>query len=219
MSDQHEQNINNGDHGAASGDAPIIIKKYANRRLYNTKTSGYVTLEHLNKMVRDGVEFMVCDAKTGDDITRSILTQIILEAEGKDGQTLLPISFLRQLITYYGDQMNHATLPRYLELTMGAFQEHQGQFRKMAEDNMSSMFSLTNINDLSRKNMEMMQNAMKMFNPLAGGAVDGMNNHAKPPQEAAPAPVSAAPKQPTDLDLMKQQLLAMQQQIESLSKK
>ena len=149
----------------------IIIKKYANRRLYNTDSSSYVTLEELASMVRDNIDFMVCDVKTGEDITRSVLTQIILEAECHGQHNLLPISFLRQIISFYGDQMKHATFPHFLEMSMHNFMENQAQFHKLAQDNLSNMFSMPDMKDIGRNNMAMMQNAMQIFNPLlpAGG--------------------------------------------------
>ena len=108
---------------------PVTINKYANRRLYNTGTSSYVTLEDLASMVKSGEDFLVYDAKTGDDITRSVLTQIIFEQENKEGQNLLPITFLRQLIRFYGDSMQ-MLVPRYLETSIDMFTKEQGKFRE-----------------------------------------------------------------------------------------
>ncbi len=124
---------------AAAEKAPITIKKYANRRLYNTATSSYVTLDHLCQMVKDGVEFVVFDAKSGEDITRSVLTQIIVEEESKGGQNLLPINFLRQLISFYGDNLQFL-LPRYLEQSMDSFATNQEQMRKYLKDSLGGMF-------------------------------------------------------------------------------
>src|SRR5204863_942617 len=113
-------------------DGPVVIKKYANRRLYNTQTSSYVTLDHLCEMVKEGIEFEVRDARTGEDITRSVLTQIIFEEEAK-GQNLLPIRFLRQLIKFYGDSLQ-AFIPGYLDMSMESFAKHQDEMRRrMAE--------------------------------------------------------------------------------------
>src|SRR6185295_995433 len=116
--------------GAEGGpkSAPVVIKKYANRRLYNTATSAYVTLDHLATMVKEKTDFVVYDAKTGDDITRSVLTQIIVEEESKGGQTLLPIPFLRQLISFYGDSLQ-GVVPQYLEMSMAQFSRNQEQMR------------------------------------------------------------------------------------------
>ena len=119
----------------------VKIKKYANRRLYNTATSSYVTLDHLCQMVKEGTEFVVHDAKTGEDITRSVLTQIIVEEEGKGGQNLLPVSFLRQLISFYGDSLQ-ALVPRYLDHTMGAFAQNQEQMRKYMTDDVRRLPSV-----------------------------------------------------------------------------
>src|SRR5579871_4123633 len=114
--------------GAARGSGErIIIQKYANRRLYNKATSSYITLDDLSKMVKHGVDFEVRDAKSGEDITRKVLTQIIFEEEGR-GQNLLPIQFLRQLIGFYGDQMQ-AFLPSYLELSLDSFIRQQDRLR------------------------------------------------------------------------------------------
>ena len=110
--------------------APVVIKKYANRRLYNTATSAYVTLDHLSQMVKDKTDFVVYDAKTGEDITRSVLTQIIFEEESKGGQTLLPIPFLRQLISFYGDSLQ-GVVPQYLEMSMSQFARNQEQMREL----------------------------------------------------------------------------------------
>ena len=126
----------------ASGDEPVTIKKYANRRLYNTAASSYVTLDNLAQMVKEGVDFVVYDAKTGDDITRSVLTQIIVEEEAK-GDSLLPIGFLRQLIGYYGDSLG-GVVPRYLELSMESFARNREQMRDQIEASMGASSPLNN---------------------------------------------------------------------------
>ena len=120
---------------AKSGDERVVIKKYANRRLYNTASSSYVTLEHLSEMVKKGVDFVVYDAKTNEDITRSVLTQIIFEEESR-GQNLLPIQFLRQLIRFYGDSMQ-ALVPSYLELSLDSFTQQQERMRKQFADTLA----------------------------------------------------------------------------------
>jgi polyhydroxyalkanoate synthesis repressor PhaR len=148
---------------SGAGD-PVIIKKYANRRLYNTRTSSYVTLDHLAGMVRDGVDFEVRDARTGDDITRSVLTQIIFEEEGK-GQHLLPIRFLRQLIGFYGDSMQ-VFLPRYLEMSMESFSRNQAQMRDKMTETFGGGAALKNFENLTRQNVAMFENAMRMFSPF-----------------------------------------------------
>ena len=145
----------------ASGETPVRIKKYANRRLYNTATSSYVTLDHLAQMVKDGVEFVVTDAKSGEDITRSVLTQIIFEEESK-GQHLLPLSFLRQLIGFYGDSLQ-SMLPGYLEMSMEAFCRNQGQMRRYMTESFSGMFPFRDIEEMGQQNMAMFEQAMSMF--------------------------------------------------------
>jgi len=165
---------------------PVTIKKYANRRLYNTATSSYVTLDHLCQMVKDGVEFQVFDAKTGEDITRSVLTQIIVEEEGKGGQNLLPIGFLRQLIGFYGDNLQHL-VPRYLEVSMQSFARNQEQFRNMMTNAWAGLFSFGRLDDAGKQNMAFFENAMKMWAPFLAknaGAIEGMTMPADP---AAPA--------------------------------
>jgi len=146
-------------------EAPITIKKYANRRLYNTATSSYVTLDHLCQMVKDGTDFAVFDAKTGEDITRSVLTQIIVEEESK-GQNLLPISFLRQLIGLYGDQMQWM-VPKYLESAMQAFAHNQAQLRQYVQGTMGGIFPFSGaLEEMGKQNVAMMEQAMKMFSPF-----------------------------------------------------
>ncbi len=183
-----------------------IIKKYANRRLYNTGTSTYVTLDDLAEMVKRGEDFTVQDAKSGDDITHSVLTQIIFEQESKTGNTLLPISFLRQLISYYGDQMQ-VVVPSYLEHSMQAFAEQQNQMQEQmskafGETPLGKNFQLPMqmVEEQVRRNTELFQNAMKMFSPFAG-------EPAAEPKKAADA---------SDLDELKSQLKALQTKLDSL---
>ena len=126
------------DSNARDGQVPITIKKYANRRLYNTASSSYVTLDHLRQMVQDGVDFVVYDAKSGEDITRSVLTQIIVEEEAK-GQNLLPINFLRQLISLYGNSMQWM-VPSYLEQMMDGFSRNQDQLRQSMQETFGGIF-------------------------------------------------------------------------------
>ena len=186
--------------------APITIKKYANRRLYNTATSSYVTLDNLCQMVKDGADFVVYDAKTGEDITRAVLTQIIVEEEGK-GQNLLPISFLRQLIAFYGDSMQWL-VPSYLESSMRSFAHNQEQMRRYLQETFGGMFPFGQFEQMGKQNMAMIERAMKMFSfggeagadaGAAGGAV------ATPP---------ADPKQA--IDQLKRQLDALQKQLDGL---
>ncbi len=144
---------------------PVVVKKYANRRLYNTESSSYITLDTLAEMVRIGRDFIVYDAKTGEDITRGVLTQIIVEEESK-GRAMLPTSFLRQLIGFYGDQMQ-SLVPRYLEQAMTSFARQQEQIRKTMQQTMGSFFPFGNIEEVGRQNIAMMERAMNLFSPFA----------------------------------------------------
>ena len=148
------------------GDGPVVIKKYANRRLYNTQTSSYVTLDHLAAMVKEGTEFEVQDARTGEDITRSVLTQIIFEEEAK-GQNLLPIKFLRQLIRFYGDSLQ-AFVPGYLDMSMDSFTKNQGQMRDRIAEALGGGNQM--VENLTRQNLVMFERAMQMFTPFVPGA-------------------------------------------------
>ena len=190
-----------------------VIKKYANRRLYNTATSTYVTLEDLAKMVRSGTDFIVYDAKSSEDITRSVLTQIIFEEENKGGaQTLLPISFLRQLIGFYGDSMQ-GVVPGFLEMSMDGFMREQEKLRAQ----MLGPFggdAAKGLEEQTKRNMVMFQDAMKMFNPFA--AAMGMPKAASPGGEAAPRATPESPKD--DFQALKDQMAAMQQKLDTLSR-
>jgi polyhydroxyalkanoate synthesis repressor PhaR len=195
----------------AAKDDPIVIKKYANRRLYNTGTSTYVTLEDLAEMVKKGEEFTVQDAKTGDDITHPVLTQIIFELENKDGQNMLPIPFLRQLISFYGDQMQ-MIVPSFLEQSMIAFSKEQERFREQLKgafgktpmDMMKTPMKA--LEEQTRRNVEMFQNAMRMFTPFppAGNA-------------AAPAEPPKKEEKSDDLQELKAQIAAMQRKLDTMS--
>jgi polyhydroxyalkanoate synthesis repressor PhaR len=188
---------------------PITIKKYANRRLYNTASSAYVTLADLAKMVKAGEDFIVYDAKTNEDITRSVLTQIIFEQEGIEGQSLLPTTFLRQLIRFYGDSMQ-AILPSYLEFSIDRFSGEQPAMREAA----SRMFgpeaftagSFAALQELTKKNFAAFNQTLAMFSPFAG----------------APGTAELAPKKANsegDIDELRNQLSDMQKRLESLAKK
>jgi len=143
---------------------PVVIKKYANRRLYNTESSSYVTLEDLAGMVRQGRDFIVFDAKSGEDITRSVLTQIIVEEEAK-GRNLLPESFLRQLIGFYGDSLQ-SVLPRYLEFAMAGFARQQEQMRRSMEQAMGGFLPFPGLEEVGKQNMAMLERAMSLFAPF-----------------------------------------------------
>jgi polyhydroxyalkanoate synthesis repressor PhaR len=148
---------------------PIVVKKYANRRLYNTETSSYVTLDDLAAMVRAGRDFVVYDAKTGEDITRGVLTQIIVEQEGK-GQNMLPTSVLRQLIGLYGDNLQ-SLVPRYLEAAMASFTQQQEQMRDTLSKTMGGFMpfppGVPNMQEVGKQNIAMMERAMSLFTPFA----------------------------------------------------
>src|ERR1700727_1086878 len=146
---------------------PVVVKKYANRRLYNTESSSYITLDNLAEMVRLGRDFVVYDAKTGEDITRGVLTQIIVEEEGK-GRSLLPTAFLRQLIGFYGDQMQ-SLVPRFLEQAMSALTQQQEQMRTGMQKTMGNLFPFGNIEEVGRQNLAMMERAFSMFTPFYRG--------------------------------------------------
>ncbi len=189
----------------AKNEGQIVIKKYANRRLYNTGTSTYVTLEDLAEMVKKGEDFTVQDAKSGDDITHSVLTQIIFEQESKTGNTLLPISFLRQLITYYGDQMQ-MVVPSFLEHSMRAFTEQQSQMREQmtrafGETPLTKNLQLPMqmVEEQVRRNTELFQQAMQMFSPF-------MTPPAKESRKA----------EAKDIDELKKQLRALQNKLDNL---
>ncbi|HWA47438.1 MAG TPA: polyhydroxyalkanoate synthesis repressor PhaR [Dongiaceae bacterium] len=193
------------------GNKPAVrIKKYANRRLYNTATSSYVTLDYLAQMVREGQDFTVEDAKTGEDITRSVLTQIIVEEEAK-GQTMLPINFLRQLISLYGDNLQFL-VPRYLEQSMEAFGKNQEQMRAYMKESFGGMFPFDRFQEMSKQNIAFFEQAMRMWSPFRQGQPGGQPGAAS---EAAPA-AKPEPKS-NELDDLKSQMQALQKQLESLA--
>jgi len=196
--------------GGASQGERVVIKKYANRRLYNTASSSYVTLEHLAEMVKNGVDFVVYDAKTNDDITRTVLTQIIFEEESQ-GQSLLPIQFLRQLISFYGNSMQ-AFLPSYLELSLASFAKQQEQMRKQFSG-LSAAPGMAAYEEQIRQNMALFDRAMKMFSPFAYTRPD---EPAPQPPKAEPAPTPASDDA---LVQLRKQMEQMQAQIEQLAAK
>jgi len=191
----------------AKSDQPITIKKYANRRLYNTATSSYVTLDYLSQMVREGQDCTVEDAKTGEDITRSVLTQIIVEEEGK-GQNMLPINFLRQLISLYGDNLQFL-VPRYLEQSMEAFGRNQEQMRQYMKESFGGIFPFDRFQEMSKQNIAFFEQAMRMWSPFRGNQAAETGNAAATP--AKPEAKSA------DLDDLKAQMQALQKQLETLA--
>lgn len=185
---------------AASGEAgdAIIIKKYANRRLYNTASSSYITLEDLARMVRENVDFQVLDAKTGDDITHAILTQIIMDEEA-NGEQMLPVSFLRQLIGMYGNSMQ-AMMPSYLEASMANFRDNQTKIREAFDKGLSS----TPFAAIHETNMAMMRAAADVFLPGMGKAKD--------------KPKPAAPEARDEIAVLREQMAAMQKKLDELGK-
>ena len=199
----------------AKSDDPITIKKYANRRLYNTGTSTYVTLEDLATMVKAGENFVVFDAKTSEDITRSVLAQIIFEQENKEGQNLLPINFLRQLIRFYGDSMQ-MMVPRYLEVSLESFTKEQEKLRQQ----MAQAFGVgvgggnpfSSMEDQVRRNMEMFEKAFAMFTPFARR---GEGNAGGTPEKTAAGSAPAS----DDIDALKRQIEEMQRRIDKISDK
>ena len=201
--------------------APVVIKKYANRRLYNTATSAYVTLDHLSQMVKEKIDFVVYDAKTGEDITRSVLTQIIVEEESK-GQTLLPIPFLRQLISFYGDSLQ-GVVPQYLEMSMTQFARNQEQMRSYMQ-NAFGFNPFQQFESMGKQNMAMFEKAMRMFNPFNAGQNPQASQNAPPANGSAEPPkpqaAAAAPPEKDDaIDDLKRKLDELQGQLAELSKK
>lgn len=176
---------------------PIIIKKYANRRLYNTDTSSYITLDDLARMVRENVDFKVLDAKTGDEITHSILTQIIVDEES-NGTQMLPVSFLRDLISMYGNSMQ-AMMPSYLEASMATFRKN----REQLQEAFTSGIGANPLAKIAETNLKMMQNAAQVFIPGAR----------KPDASSA-----TRPEQSTEIAQMRDQMAAMQKKLDELSK-
>jgi polyhydroxyalkanoate synthesis repressor PhaR len=194
----------------AAGSKPVVVKKYANRRLYNTATSSYVTLEDLAKMIKEGGDFIVHDAKTGEDITRSVLTQIIVEQEQK-GQNLLPISFLRQLIGFYGDSMQFL-VPGYLEQAMVSFSRNQGQMRDTLRATFG-LFPFGQFEEMGKQNMALFEQALKMLSPYGAGAASEKPVAAEP-EAKAPAASAEDPR----LKRLETQLDALTKQLDALSK-
>ena len=197
---------------------PITIKKYANRRLYNTATSSYVTLDTLAQMVKDRTDFVVYDAKSGDDITRQILTHIIVEEEGK-GENLLPIDFLRHLISFYGDRLG-SVVPNYLDYSMQAFVRNQEQMRATMGNAMGGMNPMGPFEEMGKKNVAMFEEAMKMFMPFFPGADGGEAGQGKDKDKETAA--SPSPEADADtggqMDELRSQLEQMQQQIDKLTR-
>jgi len=198
------------------GKEPVIVKKYANRRLYNTATSSYVTLDDLANMIKEGGDFVVYDAKTGEEITRSVLTQIIVEQEQK-GQNLLPISFLRQLISLYGDSMQFL-VPGYLEQAMLAFARNQEEMRNTLRATFG-IFPFGQFEEMGKQNIALFERALRMLSPYAREAKPGAAE-APPPAPAAAPPAQAAAGEAEDprLRRLENQIEALRQQLEELGR-
>jgi polyhydroxyalkanoate synthesis repressor PhaR len=210
---------------------PVVIKKYANRRLYNTETSTYVTLEDLAQMVRSERDFVVFDARTGDDLTHSVLTQIIVEQESRAGtQTLLPVPFLRQLIRFYGGAMERM-VPSYLQVSLETLTREQDKFRKQFANAFTPQGALEAYQEQARKNLQLFEQAMTMFSPFAagkpgakaeGGASKAEGAEAAPMREkttsAKPSGSDADAPESDELTVMRNELAAMQARIEKLAK-
>jgi len=197
----------------AQADDVVTIKKYANRRLYNTATSSYVTLDHLSQMVKEGTEFNVYDAKTGEDITRSVLTQIIFEEESK-GQNLLPIRFLRQLIPFYGDSLQ-SFVPKYLEMSMESFEKNREEMRSRLVETFGPSAGLKAIEDHVRNNIALFEKTLRMFSPFPNGAAE------KEPDEKSSlnGRQSSAEEQPpaeSEIADLRKQLESMQKQLDAI---
>ena len=215
-----DRTSNDGAAPAESGKAPTVIKKYANRRLYNTGTSAYVTLEDLATMVKHGDDFVVYDAKNGEDITRPVLAQIIFEQEGK-GQSLMPITFLRQLIRFYGDSMQ-MLVPSYLEFSLAKLAQERGGFGQLFGGQPFGGDALSNaarpvfaqIEEQTRQNMAMFRQALSMFTPFPAAPAQNRADAAPQPQPTVPAEQNRA-----EFDDMRRQLDELQRRIEGLTPK
>ncbi|MGE0698491.1 MAG: polyhydroxyalkanoate synthesis repressor PhaR [Hyphomicrobiaceae bacterium] len=213
---------------------PVVVKKYANRRLYNTETSTYVTLDDLATMVRAERDFVVFDAKSGEDLTHAVLTQIIVEEESRAGtQTLLPVPFLRQLIRFYGDTMERM-VPSYLQVSLDTLAKEQERFRKQFTTAFTPQGAFEAYQEQARKNLAMFEQAVGMFAPFPGakpGTPEAARSGSEaetpgaPPASATAAPAEAKPapqperRKPNELDELKAQLAAMQAKLEKLSSK
>src|SRR5438552_11880596 len=197
--------------GQPGGTKPVVVKKYANRRLYNTATSSYVTLDDLAKMIKEGGDFVVYDAKTGEELTRSVLTQIIVEQEQK-GQNLLPISFLRQLISFYGDSMQFL-VPGYLEQAMVAFARNQEQMRNSLRTTFG-IFPFGQFEEMGKQNMALFEQARKMLSPYGRDAKDPTETPPSTPDRKS-APEGEDPRSRR----LESQIEALREQLDALGRR
>lgn len=201
----------------AKKDGPTTIKKYANRRLYNTDTSSYVTLDDLAEMVRSERDFVVYDAKTGEDLTHSVLTQIIVEQESR-GENLLPVSFLRQLIRFYGDNMGRL-VPSYLDMSLSSLTRDQDKFREQFA-NAFGANAIEAMQDQAKQNMALFEKALGIFNPFAAGGQKGDGTAKTPVCDREEEGAKKASKESADdIEALKDQLSAMQDKLEQLSRR
>ena len=185
----------------------ITIKKYANRRLYNTATSCYVTLDYLSQLVKGGADFAVYDAKTGEDITRSVLTHIIVEEESK-GQSMLPVSFLRNLISFYGDSLQ-VVVPRYLEQTMYAFTRNQEQIRSYFRDTLDGLMPFASFDEMGKQQLALFDQAMRMFAPFYSGVAAHDGDKRENDGKRTPSAEAQIEELRDQLDKIKEQLEAL----------
>lgn len=192
---------------------PVVVKKYANRRLYNTETSSYITLENLADMIRAGRDFVVYDAKSGDDITRGVLTQIIVEEESK-GSAMLPTGFLRQLIGFYGGNLQ-GVVPRYLEHSMSSFARQQQQVRAMMERTFSP-FLPTGMEEMNRQNMALFERAISMWNPFHRDSETGTQTGAHPGSQVESMSTSSTPAVTEMMDESHIELERLRHEVDSL---
>jgi polyhydroxyalkanoate synthesis repressor PhaR len=191
-----------------SENEPITIKKYANRRLYNTETSSYVTLDHLAKMVKEGKNFVVRDAKSGDDITRTVLTHIIVEEESK-GQNLLPITFLRHLISFYGDSLQ-SLVPQYLDYSMQSFARNKDQMRDYMSNSADDASPVGQFEEMGKQNMAIFENAVNMLSSMYAGSTSG-------PAAAKADPPTAPAGKGDQMEELKAKIDQMQKQLDQLT--
>jgi polyhydroxyalkanoate synthesis repressor PhaR len=197
-----------------SANKSVIIKKYANRRLYNTDTSTYVTLDDLAEMVRSECDFVVYDAKTGEDLTHSVLTQIIVDQESKGEQNLLPIGFLRQLIRFYGNSMERL-IPSYLEYSLDTLTREQEKYRQQFADTFGTV-AFEAMQDQTRKNLAMFERALNMFAPFTTFDPGGLGSRSDPVQQPQPEP-KPQPTQAHEIAELKAQLASIQAQLHKLA--
>lgn len=201
--------------GETPANGPITIKKYANRRLYNTATSCYVTLDYLAQLVKSGGEFVVYDAKTGEDITRSVLTHIIVEEEAK-GQNMLPVSFLRHVISFYGDSLQ-VVVPRYLEHAMQAFARNQEQIRDYLRGAFDGLMPFTSFEEMSKQQMALFERTLRMFTPFYGDVIGEAIGREKETRASTEAKTSKCENHEAQIAELRRQLQSIQQRLDAMT--